>query len=1025
MADLLYKQDWEESQSRWVAWWHGEMIDRVCCLVTAPQDGAQRKEVAKPKSIEAQWIDVEYLLASQEEVFRTTFYGGEALPVFKVPHGPFTLQHILGAKPVYREDTIWFDPIIKLWDKKMDLRFNPEHPGVITMKKILSTALQRGEGKFIVSFPSIGMPGDILELLRGGQRLCIDLIENKDAVRQALSEISQAWFEYYELLFNEGFKDKQDGMGNWLQMWAPGRHFSIGCDFSALIGQQMFEEFILPHLKAQTERLEYTIYHLDGEQALKQHLDPILQLPKLNAVQWAPLCNEDIKKTENLPYLKKIQEAGKGLVLAVDQKDIEFVFENFEPKGLCIRTGCDSEADAKEMLRKMRKWTKGPKKEVMTMGNLGNQKKSKDAASPLYTVRAVPEVNGHEEVFKEAFVLRWDVDSGPKESREFHLHDAEGQEQLSGRDLRAEIDHFEVRLAGTGVEEYLTIETKDYQADLKDVWPKLADGYVRYDIVAFDQKAKEIGSSLLWSFIKNAHPENRVKFPMVQGAAEAICWTGEERFHARHIRPFIIETEISDKNVAEAAEFLNVQIAFESGLVSAKGSRYNLDVSSVWEDVPAGFCKLRIEAVNGDGRVLAVSPEYSFFKGKPFDDKKVSPLDYKPYVEKVINYVLGYRTPFAYEPDLPPYLWHSSTNEWAGVSEGSYPLQFEYVVEGYLKYYHWPYARRVEAAFADARQTADWTLEHRTGEKHAVVGLPCTTAVRGEIYGRKEGPRISLLGAAGIAKIYVWMYRETNEQKYLDAAVEVGEALLKFQNADGSWPWRIHIFSGEVTDTYTSMLIPFVTFYELLAQVKPDERYIQAKEKALKWILGNPVKTRRWEGYYCDDPGGKYEAYSEVSHLDAIWTAQYLLDHREEDSSYVSIAADICDWAEDHYIVHGKQLIWAKWTCAAQPNTPAMIEKPSYRRTVTMHNANWIGLLLRLYEATGKKEYAHKAIATANALAKAILPHGAVASDLCDAVLNRRDSGEALWFPSNWYGIKSFVELEEFLQKYPQFREEK
>ncbi len=47
----------------------------------------------------------------------------------------------------------------------------------------------------------------------------------------------------------------------------------------------MFKQFVLNTLRTDTEKLDNVIYHLDGVGELN-HLDDILSLEKLKAVQW-------------------------------------------------------------------------------------------------------------------------------------------------------------------------------------------------------------------------------------------------------------------------------------------------------------------------------------------------------------------------------------------------------------------------------------------------------------------------------------------------------------------------------------------------------------------------------------------------------------------------------------------------------------------------------------------------------------------------------------------------------------------
>jgi hypothetical protein len=92
-----------------------------------------------------------------------------------------------------------------------------------------------------------------------------------------------------------------------------------------MISEKMFEEFFLPGLIEECEKLDRCIYHLDGPDALK-HLDVLLGIKKLSAVQW--VCgagNEGFTRWTDV--YKKIQKAGKGLQLMyIGEKDLDDVF---------------------------------------------------------------------------------------------------------------------------------------------------------------------------------------------------------------------------------------------------------------------------------------------------------------------------------------------------------------------------------------------------------------------------------------------------------------------------------------------------------------------------------------------------------------------------------------------------------------------------------------------------------------------------------------------------------------------------
>ena len=59
------------------------------------------------------------------------------------------------------------------------------------------------------------------------------------------------------------------------------------CDASAMFSSAMFDDFVVPALTEQCRWLDYSLYHLDGTQAM-HHLDSLLAIEALDAIEWTP-----------------------------------------------------------------------------------------------------------------------------------------------------------------------------------------------------------------------------------------------------------------------------------------------------------------------------------------------------------------------------------------------------------------------------------------------------------------------------------------------------------------------------------------------------------------------------------------------------------------------------------------------------------------------------------------------------------------------------------------------------------------
>ena len=127
---------------------------------------------------------------------------------------------------------------------------------------------------------------DTVASLRTTEGLLYDLVDHPEEVERLIWEVHRTWWEYYDAL-DAVIGPGCPGRRPWAPTWAPGRTYMLQCDFSYMIGPEMFERFVLPELTASCRRLEYAFYHLDGVGQLA-HLDMLLGIPELHGIQWIP-----------------------------------------------------------------------------------------------------------------------------------------------------------------------------------------------------------------------------------------------------------------------------------------------------------------------------------------------------------------------------------------------------------------------------------------------------------------------------------------------------------------------------------------------------------------------------------------------------------------------------------------------------------------------------------------------------------------------------------------------------------------
>jgi len=345
---VLYKEDWENAQRRLVAWWDCQVIDRPAIQVTAPR--ARPLPAAEPPSAtleEARTVP-EVVVAHNEHRFARTSFGGEAFPYIFVNLGPGIASTYLGGNAVIDENTVWYPASHDTVDEIADLPFDREGRWWQITTAVTEGCAQAGSGKWLTSITDIGGIADLIANLIGTEKLLFAMHENPEGVKRARDRLLRLWFEVYDAC-HELLKPHQDGTTPWLGVWSPGKTYSSQCDFAAFLSPEMFREFFLPDLAAQFAFLDHGIYHWDGPDAVV-HLDALLELEDLHAIQWVPGAGAP-EPIEWVPLLRKVQDAGKGLVLHLQAKDVPRALREFRPEGLLMKTSCTSEEEARDLLR--------------------------------------------------------------------------------------------------------------------------------------------------------------------------------------------------------------------------------------------------------------------------------------------------------------------------------------------------------------------------------------------------------------------------------------------------------------------------------------------------------------------------------------------------------------------------------------------------------------------------------------------------------------------------------------------------
>lgn len=364
--------NWEKIKEYYRAWWECEVLDKVPIWVAAPRDDPGSREILSGDTIKIkreERFNKEKVIGNAEKIFEATFFGGVAFPCYWPNFGTDVFSAYMGAEIEFSPSFLptfawganieeqppvswakWNNLILTDYSDLSVIQIKEDNFYWQKTKEFMQYALERSQGNYFVGLTDIHEGMDSLAVLRGTpQRVCLDLIDNPEGVKRAMRLLWKVVRKVYEESFQITMK-YQEGSSSWINLWFPGKGYPVQNDFTALISNSMYQEFFLEELMDEINYLDYSIYHLDGPDALK-HLDMILEISRLNAVQWVPgagMAKEGVVRW--MPVYKKIQAKKKAIQVFCRPEEVDFVLENLEPEGLLVFTTCSSEKEAKQLL---------------------------------------------------------------------------------------------------------------------------------------------------------------------------------------------------------------------------------------------------------------------------------------------------------------------------------------------------------------------------------------------------------------------------------------------------------------------------------------------------------------------------------------------------------------------------------------------------------------------------------------------------------------------------------------------------
>jgi hypothetical protein len=356
--ELEYKPDFAQSAARYEAWWHGELLDRAPVNLYVRSDKPWNGPQKTHASLRERWLDVEFVVQCAAANMERGVWMGDTLPVFMPNIGPEITATLFGCELDFSEHSSWSEPIIHdadEWPRLLEMAPDFENIYWQTMEAMTDLSLEIGRDKWLTGLTDLHGNWDILAALRDPQELCMDVLDCPEIVTQVALHAADSYVQSFERLWAKIGATGQ-GATTWLPFYHNGPAYVPSCDFWCMVSGEAARDMVLPSIVREMAPLERSIFHLDGPQALR-HLDLLLELPHLNAVQWVYGAGAG-PAAKWIDVYKRIQSAGKSFqLLAETPADALEVLAAIGPRGawVCVGEAFASPEEATAFLREVEK----------------------------------------------------------------------------------------------------------------------------------------------------------------------------------------------------------------------------------------------------------------------------------------------------------------------------------------------------------------------------------------------------------------------------------------------------------------------------------------------------------------------------------------------------------------------------------------------------------------------------------------------------------------------------------------------
>lgn len=251
-------------------------------------------------------------------------------PAFGIPW----MEAIAGCTPVCQSGSIWAHPFLENYRQPHCFDFHHNSPWFQSLAAFTRALVEHADGRFPVALPQMRGPLDILAAARSPEQMCLDLIEQPDAVRAALQGLTRLWISVAEALLAL-IPPYCGGYSSRMKMWAPGKTITPQNDASSLISPKAYASFLYDFDREIFATFPFSCFHMHSTEY--RHVDMLLRQPDLTCIEFTleHTCG-GLALEPSLAVARKILEHKPLILAAPDPESASICRAQLPPGGLCL-----------------------------------------------------------------------------------------------------------------------------------------------------------------------------------------------------------------------------------------------------------------------------------------------------------------------------------------------------------------------------------------------------------------------------------------------------------------------------------------------------------------------------------------------------------------------------------------------------------------------------------------------------------------------------------------------------------------